>query len=153
MWPCRDHSVDIRAPIDVGTCRSRSQFPVKPCVARAIIRDAAGRVELDGLERAEKRPAQAEAILHGMIEIFGRDQTLTHQAKRFGEQRALQAIQDKAVDLAVDGDGHLPDVAIDVSRALDGFRRGPWRAAQFDQRHQMRWIDGMTNEATPPDRK
>src|SRR5205085_7578151 len=35
MRPRCDHLVDIRALIDVGTCRSRSQFPVKPCVARA----------------------------------------------------------------------------------------------------------------------
>ena len=39
----------------------------------------------------------------------------------------------------------------DVER--DAFRRGPWRAAQFDQRHQMRRIDGVTDQATRPARQ
>ena len=102
---------------------------------------------------SEKRPAQAKAILHGVIEIFRRNKTFADQAECFGKQRALQPVQDKAVDLAVDGDRHLPDLAIDLARTVDCVRRGPRRAAQFDQRHQMRRIDGMTDQTARPARQ
>ena len=119
MRPCRDHPIHIGALVNLGPGGRRGQLLVEAGVARAIIRDAAGRVEFDGLERPEERPAQAEAVLDGVVEIFGRDVALADQAERFGQQRALQPVEDKAVDLAVDGDRHLADLAIDFPRALD----------------------------------
>ena len=147
MRPCRDHPVHIRALINLGSGGSRRKLLVEARVARTVIRNAAGRIEFDGLERAEKRPAQSEPILHGMVEILSRDIAFADQPKGLRQQRALQPVENKAVDLAVDGDRNLPDLAIDVSRTVDRLGRGPWRAAQFDQRHQMRRIDGMTDQA------
>ncbi len=150
MRPGRDHPVDVRTFIHAGSGGGRRQLLVEAGIARAIIRDAAGGVELDGLERTKERPAQAETILDGVIEVFRRDITLADEAKSFSEQRALQAVQHKAVDLAVDGHRHLPDLAIDRAGAVDRLGRGPGRAAQFDQWHQMRRIDGVTDQAARP---
>src|SRR5258708_32042621 len=110
------------------------------------MRYAAGGIKLDGLEGFEKRPAQAKPILHRVIEVFRRNKTFADQAERFGEQRALQPVQDKAVDLAVYRDRHLPDLRIDFARTVDCVRRGPGRAAKLDQRYEMRWIDGMADQ-------
>src|SRR6266403_6007779 len=132
MRPRRDYPVYIRALVHVRPGGSRRKLLVETGVARAIIRDAAGRIEFDSLEGSEKRPAQAKPVLHRVIEVFGRNKTFADQAECFGEQRALQPVQDKAVDLAVDRNRHLPDLAIDFVRAVDRVRRGPRRAAKLD---------------------
>src|SRR4051812_48859159 len=46
--PGCDHLVDVRALIDVRASRRRGQFLVEPRVARTIVGNPAGRVELDG---------------------------------------------------------------------------------------------------------
>src|SRR6202022_4937808 len=104
MRPCRHPPVHIRALVNFGTGGSRRKLLVEAGVARAIIRDAAGRIEFDGLEWPEKRPAQPEAILHRVIEILRRNITLADKPERFGKQRALQPVQDEAAYLAVDSD-------------------------------------------------
>src|SRR3954452_18136752 len=120
MRPRRDHPVHIGALVHFGACGGRGQLPVEAGVAGAIIGDATGGVELDGLERSEKRPAQPKAVLDGVIEVFRRDIALADQPERLRQQRALQAVQDKAVDLAMDGNGHLADLAINLARTADG---------------------------------
>src|SRR5450755_641268 len=117
--PGRDHAVHIRAFIHLGSGGSRRKLLVKTSIAGAIVRNAAGCIEFDGLERPEKRPAQPEAVLYGVIEILRRNIAFADESESFGEQRALQPVQHKAVDLAVDGNRHLPDLAIDVSRPID----------------------------------
>jgi len=77
-----------------------------------------------------------------MVEIISRDVAFADQPKRFRQQRALQPVQHKAVDLAVDRDGHLADLAVDFAGMVDRFRRRPRRAAQFDQRHQSGGLTG-----------
>src|SRR5579863_3909864 len=122
MRPRRYHTVDVRAFVHAGPGRRRGEFLVEAGIARAVIRDAAGRVEFDGLKGSEERPPQAETVLHGVVEVFRRDIAFADQAKSFSKQRALQPVQYKAVDLAVDGDGHLPDLAKDRAGAVDGLR-------------------------------
>src|SRR5258708_19696394 len=102
------------------------------------MRYAAGGIKLDGLEGFEKRPAQAKPVLHRVIEVFCRNKAFPDQAECFGEQRALQPVQDKAVDLAVDRDGHLPDLRIDFPRTLDSVTRVPGPAATLDHPFTMR---------------
>src|SRR5665213_2887642 len=69
MRPASDHAVHIRALIHLGSGGSGGKLPVEAGVARAVIRDAAGGVELDGFERTHERPAQPEAVLDGVVEV------------------------------------------------------------------------------------
>src|SRR5436309_4333192 len=71
MRPRRDHPVHIRALVHFRPDGSRRKLLVEAGVARAIIRDAAGRIEFDGLEWSEKCSAHAKPILHSSIEVFG----------------------------------------------------------------------------------
>src|SRR3989440_312767 len=96
----------------------------------------AGLLQLDGGERHHERPAQAKPVLHGLVEILRRDVTLADQAKRFGQQCALEPIEHEPFDLATHHDRHLLDRFIHLSGARNGFRRGPGRADQFDDRHR-----------------
>ena len=116
-------------------------------VARAIIGDTARRVELDRRERPDERPAQTQAVLDRLVEVLRRHVALADEAQRFGQQRALQAIQDEAVELALDDDRHLADLGHHRARALDRRGVGPRRAAQLDHGHEMRRIDRMRDEA------
>src|SRR5260370_39267417 len=90
MRPRRDHPVHIRALVKFRPGGSRRKLPVEAGVARAVIRNAAGCIELDSLERPEKRPAQPEPILYSVIEILRRNITFANQPKCTGKQRALQ---------------------------------------------------------------
>src|SRR4051794_25469719 len=66
MRPGRDHPIHIRALVHLRTGGCGRQFPIEAGIARAIIWNAAGGIEFDGLERAEERPAQAQPVLDGM---------------------------------------------------------------------------------------
>ncbi len=123
------------------------QSPVEAAVALAVVGDAAGGVERDGLERAHERPAQAEAVRDGLVEVFRRDIALADQAHRLGEQRALQAIENEAIDLALHQDGHLPDAGHHFGRARHGRGAGPRRAAEFDDGNEVRRIHRMRDQA------
>ena len=118
MRPIRNHTVHIRTLINFRTGGRGGKLLVETGVAGAVIRDAAGRVEFDRLEGPQERPAQAKTVLHCVIEVFRRDITFTDQAECLREQRALKPVQDKAIDLAVDRDRHLPDLAIDCPRTV-----------------------------------
>jgi hypothetical protein len=56
----------------------------------------------------QRRPRPSLTVLSRSC---GLTYALADEAERLGEQRALQAVQDEAVDLAVDRDRHLPDLA------------------------------------------
>src|SRR5436309_129907 len=66
-----------------------------------------GRVQIDGLHRPHEGPAQAEPVLDRLVEILSRHIALIDQPERLVEQRRLQAIEDEALELAIDRDRHL----------------------------------------------
>src|SRR5258708_28960783 len=140
---------DQRRPSPSFTVRSRSSAEIKPSPTR---RNASASSAPCSLFRT--KPLISRLIvtgtcpIHREIEVFRRNKAFPDQAECFGEQRALQPVQDKAVDLAVDRDGHLPDLAIDFARTVDCVRRGPRRAAKLAQRYEMRRLDRMPHQAT-----
>src|ERR1043166_750860 len=75
---------DVVVAVDLRTRGRCLQAAIKAGVPRAIVGDAAGRVELDRLERSHERPAQpeSESVLDRLVEILGRDDSLAHQAER-----------------------------------------------------------------------
>src|SRR3954451_20313797 len=95
MRPIRNHAVDVRALVDFRAGRRRSKLPVETRIARAVIRDAAGGIQLNGFEWPEERPAQAEAVFHGVIEIFRGNVSFADEAKSLREQRALRRFRTK----------------------------------------------------------
>src|SRR5690606_19037953 len=113
----------------------------KRAVAPAIVWNAAGSIELDRLERAHERPAQAEAVSDRLVKPLWGDDALLDQSERFGEKRRLQPVQDKAIDLALHMDRRLTDGPIYFTRPLQHLRRGPRSTAQLHDRHEMRRID------------
>src|SRR5690606_9002994 len=104
---------------------------VEACVAGAVIGDAAGRIQLDRLERADEGPAQAEPVLDGVIEVLRRDIAVLDETESLRQQRALQAVEDEAVDLLPDRDRHLADSLVDGAGAFHRLGRCPGRAAQL----------------------
>src|SRR3954454_18503165 len=71
-------------------------------IARAVIRNAAGRVEFDRLERAHEGPAQTKSVFQRDVEVLRADHALPDQTERFGLQHPLQAVENEAEDFAVD---------------------------------------------------
>ena len=116
--------------------------------------DATRRIEFDGGERPHGRPAQSQAFAHGLVEIGCGDVPLAHQAHRLGQQRALQAIEDEAVELAPDHHRHLSDGAHHGMCALQRRCVRPRRAAKLDDGDQMRRIHRMGDDTarTPGER-
>ena len=139
---------DVGGVPDVRPRRIAGETAVDRAVARTIIGDAAGRVEVDGRERTHERPAQPETVRERLVHVLRRHVALAHQAHRLVEQRALQPVEDEAVDLPLDDDRDLPDIRHHGVCALDGRGRSPRRAAKLDDRHEMGRIDGMGNQAT-----
>ena len=84
----------------------------------------------------------------GVVEVLGRDVALADQPKRLGQQRALQPVQDEAVDLAVDVDRHLADLAID-RRARASIASGEVHGAPQSSTSGTRCggLTGMADEA------
>src|SRR5690606_2373479 len=70
----------------------------KGAVAPAVVRNAAGSVEFDGLEGPHEHPPQPEAIADRLVEILRRDDILFHEPESFCEQCRLQSIEYEAID-------------------------------------------------------
>ena len=126
---------------------------IQRTVTIAVIRQAAGRVQVDGLKRAHEAPAQAEAVFHQRIEIGRRNDIVGEQAKRLGQQRALQAVQCETVDLLPDGRWHLPGFDHDRAGAFGDRRIGPGRGADLDQRDKVRRVHRVRDQAALPGRQ
>src|SRR4030095_15894655 len=104
--------------------------PKKSTVTRAIIGNAAGCVQLDRRERPHERPAQAQAFAYRLVEIFRRHIAFANETHCLGQERALQSIEDEAIELAAHDDGYLSDFGEHRERPLDRRRRGPWGTAR-----------------------
>ena len=120
---------------------------VQGAVAPEIVRDAVGRVEIDGLERAHERPPEADPGLDRGVDVGGRGDAVLDHAQRRAEQRRLHAVGDEALDLLVQPDRRLADPGHEVMGALDHGRIGPRCRAQLDQGRHERRVDRMRDQA------
>src|SRR5687768_10952200 len=110
---------------NTGSCRILAKAAVEARIAVAIIGDAAGGVQFDGLERSEEGPAQTKAVLQGLVEVLGTDHALSRQPESLCQKSPLKTIENEALDLSVDHDRNLLDAFIDPAGLLDGLRRCP----------------------------
>ncbi|PHJ88988.1 hypothetical protein VF08_37865, partial [Nostoc linckia z8] len=115
-------------------------------VAPVVVGNAAGGVELDGLERAHEGPAQAEPVADGLVEVLWRDDTRADEVEGLGHQHRLQAVEHEAVDLLLHGDRHLLDLLVDGAGLLHHLRVGPGCRAELDDRHEVRGVHRMGDE-------
>src|ERR1700730_2755674 len=88
------HAVDVR----VGAAQAGEARPV----AAAVIGGAAGRNELDGLDRPHEGPAQSEPVLENLVEVLRRHVAVFHQPESLGQQHRLEAVENETLDLAID---------------------------------------------------
>ena len=101
----------------------------------------------NGLERSHEGPAQAETAGKSLVEIPWRNQALSNEAERLREQRHLKAVQHETLYFPIYGNRRLTDALVNVPRSSYDIRRGPGGATELDDRHEMWWIHGMSDEA------
>ena len=89
-------------------------------------------------------------MLDRLVEVRGRDVAVLDEAEGFGNEGGLEAVQDEALDLALDHDRHLTRVleqrlglGDDVGVAIAGRH-------QLDERDEMGRIDGMRHDHARP---
>ncbi len=82
----------------------------------------------------------------GRVDVGNARDPLIDQVERLAPQRGLQAIGDVALDLPLDMDRLLADGGVEGERLLDGLRRGVFSAYHFDQRDQVRRVEGMAQD-------
>ena len=117
-------------------------------VAFGVVAHAGRRVQVDGLERAHEGPAQRQTVADAGVHVLDAGVAIGHQPERLVQQRALQPVDDEAVDLAPHHDGLLAGLGQQAARALDAGGVGPGRRHDFHGRDQIRWIDRMRHQAT-----
>ncbi|MNV95077.1 hypothetical protein D3C71_1899300 [compost metagenome] len=71
---------------------------VERAQALGVVGHAAGRVQIDGLERAHEGPAPAQAVAHRLVHVFAGGHAFLHQRPGFAQQHGLQPVQHKAFD-------------------------------------------------------
>src|SRR3546814_4530876 len=84
-------SYELRGRPGVGGGLFGGNRLVHAAVARAVILQAFGRIQIYGFEWPHKGPAQAQAVLDGNVQILGADAAAIDQAKRLAQQSSLQA--------------------------------------------------------------
>ena len=64
--------------------------------------DAAAGVQVDRLEGADHGPAATEPVADDAVDVVDRDDTVSDEAVGLTEQRALEPVEDEALDLRPD---------------------------------------------------
>ena len=124
-----------------------------PLVALDVVAHAARRVEVDGLERPHERPAQRQAFADADVDILDRGVAVGDQAEGLFQQRALQAVHDEAVELALHDDRRLAGRDEEGAGPLDDLGRRPGRRHDLGRRDEVGRVDRMDDEAAMPARQ
>ena len=94
--------------------------------------DPAPRVEVRRLERADDRPAQPEPVAHDSVYVLDRGDAVAHEAVRFPQQGALQAVEHEALHLLAHADRREPGALEDPLGARDGLGAGEGGGQDLD---------------------
>ena len=103
--------------------------------------------EVKSQMRPHQGPAQPRPGTDRRINIGHTCHPFCHQVQRLPPQRRLQPIGDMPRHLAADMDRLLADRAVEGERPLDRHRTRLLAANDLDQRHQMRGIEGVADDA------
>src|ERR1700733_5675015 len=100
---------------------------VEASEAVRIIGHSAWCIEVDGLERPHERPAPAQAVAYGSIDVLATGDTVFHQCPRFAQQGSLQSIQYKSLHLFTYHHNAAFQPPHEICNEVDGGARGSWR--------------------------
>src|SRR6185312_747690 len=132
--------------------RLRDGLVKRPKPARVVV-DAARRIQVDRLERPHERPAQAQPMRHGEVDVGGARVALLEERPGFPEKRSLQAIEDEPLDLPLDDDRRLAKRLHRGAKPGQNRRIRPGRRNEFNQRHKMGRVHGMGDKKSLPARR
>ena len=141
---CKQRSVP-----PIGQLRARD-VAVGGAIARGVIENTVGCIQVYGFKGAHESPAQPEAVFQDFVEVFYRRITIGVKVERFIEHCSLNAVEQKAGDFFFQQHRRLSGKRIQRPGALDHRWRSPWCGRQFHQRHQVRRIHRMPDQYAIP---
>ncbi len=149
--PARGHGArrrdgpSAREPRASGPGSGRWPGRRRRSAARHPRRRRGGQVE--GLERAHERPAQAEPVAHRPVDVVGRGVALGPQRDRLAQHRGLEPVEDEPRDLLADDDRRLTDPPQQVDGPLGDVRVGRRRRGDLDDRDDLDRVGRVDDEA------
>src|SRR5882672_2958567 len=93
-------------------------------------------------------PTEPRSPAHGRIRIGDIQYALLDEVNDLTVQRCLKAVSDVPDDLFADMNRFLANRFVKGERTLDSFRRCLFARYHFDERHHVRRIEGMADDAT-----
>ncbi len=120
---------------------------IKRAIPAHVVAYAAGRIQVDRLHRPHEAPARTETVLHGLVQIVTAYVAILDQRERLVEQCALQSIDDKARDFALEHDRRLASAFKQLASPRDHARVGPRCGYDLHQPNQRRRIERVRDQA------
>ncbi len=99
-------------------------------------------------ERPHHRPTQARAVAHGHLNLFDRCHVVVDHVQDFPPDRFHDPVGDKARDFFGQLEGLFAGGAVDVYGALVEFGAGFFPRDDFDDGHEVRWIERVGDDAS-----
>src|SRR6201999_3822216 len=93
-------------------------------------------------------PANAGSVAHSSVRIRHAEDALLHEVENFLVERRLEAIGYVAGQRFVQTHWLLTDARVERHRTLNRGLGGLGSAHNLHQRHNMRWIERMTDHTT-----
>ena len=104
-------------------------------------------VQVDGLERADHAPAASEAQTNDAIDVVDAEHAVAHEAVRLAQQRSLQPVEHEPLDLRPHADDAQLRCREHVGSAVDDLGTGERGRHELDDREEVRWVAGVSDEA------
>src|SRR3982074_2168498 len=99
--------------------------------------------EMERAERTVRRPTQADRTRHDVVELIDFDDAFNDEVAAFPEDCALQAVRNEAGHFLAYHPRHLAERGVERDRVIHRLRAGFLAGNDFDQRNQMRRVEGM----------
>ena len=136
----------LAGPVDAAL-HLREQPLVDKLVALDIVAHAARRIEVDRLERPHERPAQGQAVADADIDVLDCRIAIGDQPEGLLEKRALHAVHDEAVELALHDQRRMAGRDQERARPLHDLARGPGCRHDFGRGDEIGRVDRVDDEA------
>src|SRR6266850_4273227 len=117
-------------------------------VIHEMVNSARTTSEVEQEIRTHHSPAQSGSPAYGSVRIGDVQYALLDEVNDFTVQRSLKAVGDVANDLFANMNRFLANRFVKGERTLDSFRRCFFARDYFNERHHVRRIEGMADDAT-----
>src|SRR5262249_54567516 len=98
-------------------------------------------------ERSKEGPTKADAFADANVNIVHRGQAFRNHAECLLQNRGLQAVHKKTLDLTLHDDRRLPDRHHEIAGTRYDPGIGPRRRHNLHGRYEIRRVDGMGDNA------